>query len=244
MQGTVVEPARAGLDHAERILSKMPDLTVNHRLRQLLVSNLEAFDSKEIVDHERKNAAVALVVTNCQQPADIDEVIFDPDACDQAAFILTTRSARLNNHRGQRAFPGGRIDHGETAEQAALRELEEEIGLKLSNEHILGQLDDYATRSGYVITPIVFWGGSNLQMRANPDEVETIHAVPIKELLREDAPMLESIPESEQPVLKMPLGSRWFAAPTAAIAYQFREVAILGKSTRVAHFEQPYFAWK
>jgi hypothetical protein len=42
----------------------------------------------------------------------------------------------------------------------------------------------------------------------------------------------------------MPIGNDWFAAPTAAIAYQFREVAILGKQTRVAHFEQPYFAWK
>ena len=222
----------------------MPNLTVNQELRLLLTSNLNAFTSKAIIDHERKNAAVAVVVTNCQQPADIDEVVFDPDACDQAAFILTTRSARLNNHRGQRAFPGGRIDNGETAEQAAMRELEEEIGLKLGTEHILGRLDDYATRSGYVITPIVFWAGSNLQMKANPDEVETIHAVPIKELLREDAPMLETIPESEHPVLKMPLGSRWFAAPTAAIAYQFREVAILGRSTRVAHFEQPYFAWR
>ena len=62
--------------------------------------------------------------------------------------------------------------------------------------------------------------------------------------MRDDAPILESIPESEHPVLKMPLGDDWFAAPTAAIAYQFREVGILGKSTRVAHFEQPYFAWK
>ena len=81
-------------------------------------------------------------------------------------------------------------------------------------------------------------------MTANPDEVEAIHPVPLKELLRQDAPILEAIPESEHPVLKMPLGNEWFAAPTAAIAYQFREVAILGRSTRVAHFEQPYFAWR
>ncbi len=244
MQRAIVEFTRTRFNHAKSALNRMLDLTANHELRLLLASNLNAFTCEAIIDHEKKNAAVAVVVTNCQQPADIDEVVFDPDACDQAAFILTTRSDRLNNHRGQRAFPGGRIDNGETAEQAALRELEEEIGLKLGTEHILGRLDDYATRSGYAITPIVLWGGSNLQMMANPDEVETIHAVPIKELLRYDAPMLETIPESEHPVLKMPLGSRWFAAPTAAIAYQFREVAILGKSTRVAHFEQPYFAWR
>jgi hypothetical protein len=81
-------------------------------------------------------------------------------------------------------------------------------------------------------------------LRANPDEVERIHRVPLLELLREDAPMLETIPESRHPVLKMPLGDDWFAAPSAAIAYQFREVALHGRSTRVAHFEQPYFAWQ
>jgi hypothetical protein len=90
----------------------------------------------------------------------------------------------------------------------------------------------------------VVWGGSQLNLVANPDEVESIHRIPISELLRKDSPILESIPESDKPVIKMPLGNDWFAAPTAAIAYQFREVAILGKNTRVAHFEQPLFAWK
>lgn len=222
----------------------MLDLTANQGLRRLLAYNLKSFDSQTITDNEKKRAAVAVVITSCQQPANIAEIRYDSDACDQAAFILTTRSARLNNHRGQRAFPGGRVDKGETIEQAALRELDEEIGLKLGAEHILGRLDDYATRSGYVITPIVVWAGNDLQMTANPDEVEAIHPVPLKELLRQDAPILEAIPESEHPVLKMPLGNEWFAAPTAAIAYQFREVAILGRSTRVAHFEQPYFAWR
>ena len=116
--------------------------------------------------------------------------------------------------------------------------------MKLGRRNILGRLDDYATRSGFVISPIVVWGGSNLALKANPDEVETIHHIPVIELLRDDAPILESIPESQHPVLKMPIGNDWFAAPTAAIAYQFREVGILGKQTRVAHFEQPYFAWK
>jgi hypothetical protein len=62
--------------------------------------------------------------------------------------------------------------------------------------------------------------------------------------LREDAPILEGLAGCEHPVLKMPLGNDWVAAPTAAIAYQFREVAMLGKATRVAHFEQPRFAWR
>jgi len=157
--------------------------------------------------------------------------------------LLTTRSAHLNTHRSQRAFPGGRIDGNESAEQAALRELHEEVGLNLDDGLILGRLDDYATRSGYVITPIVVWAGLDPQLKANPEEVESIHPIPVKELTRSDAPILEKIPESKHPVLKMPLGNEWFAAPTAAIAYQFREVALLGNDTRVAHFEQPYFAW-
>ena len=99
-------------------------------------------------------------------------------------------------------------------------------------------------RSGFVISPIVVWSGYDARLRANPGEVECIHRVPLGELLREDAPILETIPESENPVLKMPLGDDWFAAPSAAIAYQFREVALLGRETRVAHFEQPYFAWQ
>jgi len=222
----------------------MNDLTTNQQLRETLFDNLNNFSIQAITDHDKKHAAVAVVVTNCDRSANIANIKFDEDACDQAAFILTTRSAKLNNHRGQRAFPGGRIDAGETAEQAALRELEEEVGLQLGAGEILGRMDDYATRSGYVITPIVIWAGNNVTMRANPDEVELIHRIPVRELLRHDAPILESIPESQYPVLKMPIGDEWFAAPTAAIAFQFREVALLGRSTRVVNFEQPYFAWR
>ena len=153
-------------------------------------------------------------------------------------------NALQSSHAGQRAYPGGRVDPGETVEQAALRELEEEVGLKLDSSSVLGRLDDYATRSGYVITPIVVWGGSNVELKPNPGEVDLIHRIPLSELMRDEAPILETIDESEHPVLKMPLGDEWFAAPSAAIAYQFREVALLGRSTRVAHYEQPHFAWK
>lgn len=219
-------------------------LKLNNRLRDHIASNLQKLDVRVFDATHQKHAAVAVIVTNCHSGACLGDISFDQAAVDHAAVILTTRSASLTHHAGQRAFPGGRIDHGETPEQAALRELHEEVGVKLSRKNILGRLDDYATRSGFVITPVVIWGGSNLALKANPDEVEMIHHIPVSELLRDDAPILESIPESQHPVLKMPIGNDWFAAPTAAIAYQFREVAILGKQTRVAHFEQPYFAWK
>ena len=208
-----------------------------------IARNLAQHEVVELENGDRKHAAVAFTLVNCSEPANIANIAFSVQEQGQAAFILTTRAARLSSHAGQRAFPGGRIDPGETVEQAALRELEEEVGLKLDSSRILGRLDDYATRSGYVISPVVVWGGSNTRLVPNPAEVDHIHRVPLVELLREDLPILEAIAESEHPVIKMPLGDEWFAAPSAAIAYQFREVALLGRGTRVAHYEQPYFAW-
>jgi len=219
-------------------------LSFNSRLRDHIAANLARLDLRCIDATAKKHAAVAITITNCNANADFGEIPFSDTDAGLAAFILTIRAANMKNHAGQRAFPGGRIDTGETPEQAVLRELYEEVGLKLDQQSVLGQLDDYATRSGFVITPFVIWGGSQLNLIANPDEVESIHRIPVSELLRKDSPILESIPESDSPVIKMPLGNDWFAAPTAAIAYQFREVAMLGKNTRVAHFEQPLFAWK
>jgi 8-oxo-dGTP pyrophosphatase MutT (NUDIX family) len=213
-------------------------------LLDLITRNLARHNVAELEPCERIHAAVAFTLVDCSEPANIANIPFPQEMRQQAAYILTTRATRLSSHAGQRAYPGGRVDPGETVEQAALRELEEEVGLKLDSSSVLGRLDDYATRSGYVITPIVVWGGSNVELKPNPGEVDLIHRIPLSELMRDEAPILETIDESEHPVLKMPLGDEWFAAPSAAIAYQFREVALLGRSTRVAHYEQPHFAWK
>jgi hypothetical protein len=114
----------------------------------------------------------------------------------------------------------------------------------LAPERVMGCLDDYTTRSGFTITPVVIWGGTGVELTPNPVEVASVHRIPIAELMRADAPILEDIPESQHPVLLMPVGHSWIAAPTAAMLYQFREVVIMGNATRVAHFEQPYFAWQ
>ena len=157
----------------------------------------------------------------------------------RAALILTRRSSALRDHAGQWALPGGRIDDGETPEQTALREMTEEVGLTLAPDAVLGRLDDFVTRSGYAITPVVVWAGPGRVLQRNPAEVERIHRIPIDEFMRADAPLLEEQEDSDHPVLRMPVGDSWIAAPTAAMLFQFREVCIAGRATRVAHYEQP-----
>lgn len=165
-----------------------------------------------------------------------------PDHAGAAAFLLTRRAEGLRSHRAQWALPGGRVDDGEDATGAALRELDEE--LSVTDVDVLGVLDDFPTRSGYRITPVVLWAAGRVVLRPNPDEVSAAYRIPLAELLRPDAPRLVDHPDLEQPVLQMPVYDRIIHAPTAAVLYQFREVALRGNDVAVAHFEQPPFAWR
>ncbi len=209
-------------------------------LRERLVN----FQPQAMDPAGRKCAAVALVVVEAGLGADVQGMPSHAAWSADPALLLTRRAAGLSSHAGQWALPGGRMDAGETAEQTALRELHEEVGLSLPAGAVLGRLDDYATRSGYVITPVLVWAGAARQLNANPAEVDSIHRIPVSELLRADAPLLNQPKSQAQPVLRMPIGERWIAAPTAAFLYQFREVVLLGLHTRVAHFDQPFFAWR
>ena len=148
----------------------------------------------------------------------------------------------MKDHPGQWAFPGGRIDAGETPEEAARREVSEEVGL--TDLELLGRLDDYPTRSGYVITPFVFWAGVHAEPVPEPGEVQSIHRIGITELLRTASPRFVTIPESDRPVIQVPVGGDLIHAPTGAVMYQFRAVAFDGGHERVDEYEQPVFAWR
>jgi 8-oxo-dGTP pyrophosphatase MutT (NUDIX family) len=212
--------------------------------RALIAARLAEFELAVAPEHSARAAAVAVIVVDAGHGAGCNGLPSHADWQSHAALVLTRRSSKLRNHAGQWAFPGGRLDSGETPEQAALREMHEEIGLALGPEHIVGRLDDFVTRSGFVMTPVVIWGGAQRAFEPNPDEVDSVHRIPVAELLRADAPLLDHVADDAPPVLRMPIGTDWIAAPTAAILYQFREVCVLGRPTRVAHFDQPQFAWR
>src|SRR5215831_13623732 len=125
-----------------------------------------------------------------------------------------------------------------------MRELQEEVRRSLPPCSVLGLLEDYPTRSGYVITPIVLWAGSAAELAQNPREVASVPRVPLADLERPGVPRLRRIPESDRPVISIPMAGAHVHAPTAAIVFQLREVVVRGEATRVAHFEQPVFAWR
>ena len=180
---------------------------------------------------ELKPAAVAITLVDAG------------DGSGETAFLLTRRAAELRAHGGQWALPGGRCDAGETLQEAALRELHEELGLMLPPENILGVLDDYASRSGYAIAPVVAWLDDPGALAPNPSEVASVHLIRLDQIAREDAVSFETIAESIRPLIRLNIGDHDIHAPTAALVYQLREL-VAGRVTRVADLEQPVFAWR
>ena len=232
-------------------------------LRSRVASNLDRHDRVELPLDGRRHAAVAILLVDSVAGSDQidpfgatadDLSVIPSDVSDLdgrmagvaggASFVLCRRSAGLNRHASQWALPGGRLDGDERAIDAALRETEEEIGVRVGDDSVLGLLDDYATRSGYVITPVVVWGGSDIDIVPHPDEVLAAYRIGLHELTRDDSPRFVTIPESDRPVVQVPLGGDLIHAPTGALLVQFRWVALDGRiNERVGDFEQPVFAW-
>src|SRR6195256_5235719 len=157
-----------------------------------------------------KRAAVAIALT-------------EAEAGGGTTFLLPRRAATLRSHAAQWALPGGRCDHGETQAQAALRELHEELGVGLGEDDVLGLLDDYPTRSGYLITPVVVWAAPSAAISPNPDEVASVHRIALGDIERADAFDFTAIPESTRRVVRFRHAGQFIHAPTAALIYQFRE---------------------
>lgn len=209
----------------------MIDFPFTGAWREEVARRVAAFPHETGDDSGLKRAAVCIAL------AESDD---DPS---QTAFLLTRRQSTLRAHAGQWALPGGRCDAGETHAETALRELDEEIGLKLGRGAVLGTLDAYKTRSGYAITPVVVWVGESHAIMPNPDEVAAVYRVPLAQIAAEEAAIFITIPESDRPVIRLAVRDRHIHAPTAALLYQFAEL-LHGRITRVGHLEQPVFAWK
>lgn len=230
-------------------------------LRERVRENLARHQRREVTDPKKRRAAVAVVLVDSElgedrvDPAPVDDWIAGRplsetldgrmvDVSGGAAFLLCRRTSRLSSHAAQWALPGGRLDPGETVVEAALRELHEEVGVQLPDGSVLGLLDDYPTRSGYIITPVVIWGGGRLEPRPAPDEVVAVYRVGMHHLRREDSPRFITIPESPRPVVQIPLGNDLIYAPTGAVLLQLRWLGLEGRHDPVDGLEQPVFAWK
>ena len=247
------------------------EIAHDESLRERLSANLARHDVQRHPGEGRKHAAVAVIVLDSDAelhgadpafrgltaeerremlaavPGAADDPMLTGDVegtAGGAAVLLTRRGSHLRGHGGQWALPGGRLDAGETPLEAAMREADEEVGLRLTSDDLLGRLDDYPTRSGYVISPFVFWLSDDRDPVANPAEVASVHRVSMRELIRDDSPRFVSIPESDRPVVQVPIGGDLIHAPTGAVLYQFRAVAYDGLNTRVDELEQPVFAWR
>ncbi len=195
-----------------------------HALRTRIEGHLAGFERVAIETEGRRRAAVAIVLA--PTPAG-------------PAFLLTRRALHMRRGAGNYALPGGNVDAGEDAVDAARRETDEELGVKLSREAALGLLDDFVTLGGHVVTPVVFWTPEPVSLVPNPEEVHAAWHIPLADLDHPRAPRRVRNPAGGPAILRMFAQGSWVNPPTAAWLYQFREVCLHGRPCRTDGIGQP-----
>lgn len=193
-------------------------------LRARIESHLAGFERRALEVGDRRHAAVAIVLS----PTDAGP-----------AYLLTRRALHMRRGAGNYALPGGNVDPGEDAIDAALRETHEELGVRLEREAALGLLDDFVTLGGHVVTPVVLWSPAPLTITPNPEEVHDAWFVPLSDLDHPRAPRREAHPNGGPSILRMFSRGSWINPPTAAWLYQFREVCLHGRPCRTDAIGQP-----
>jgi 8-oxo-dGTP pyrophosphatase MutT (NUDIX family) len=151
----------------------------------------------------------------------------------EPSVVFTQRTAHLNDHAGQVAFPGGRCDESDcTPERTALREAEEEIGLEASRVEILGRLPEYLTSTGFSVTPVVGWAQPPMRYRPDPHEVADVFEVPLGFLLDPANHRYESAfyKGRLRHYWAMPFGDRFIWGATAGMLVTFQRIVTMTSS--------------
>ncbi|NQZ46717.1 MAG: CoA pyrophosphatase [Erythrobacter sp.] len=126
----------------------------------------------------------ALNRTDRQTPAAVLIAVIDRP---RPTILLTQRPNDMRDHPGQVAFPGGKIDPGEDAVSAALREAEEELALPRDQVRVIGASDLYQTGTGFAVTPVLAVAPPDLPLSPNPREVAAWFEAPLDLLLDPDS---------------------------------------------------------
>ncbi len=171
---SIMDPRRAPVVQIDSALPAIaPRLLLADSLRQAFVAHPhggepEIFRERSWTDRPPAKAAVLVALVQRQE----------------MHVLLTQRSASLSNHSGQIAFPGGRQDpEDRDINDTALREAWEEVGLARERVEIIGRLPEYATGSGFEVTPIVGLVQPPFHLQANPGEVDEVFEVPLSFLM-------------------------------------------------------------
>ncbi|MFQ6615156.1 MAG: NUDIX hydrolase [Fidelibacterota bacterium] len=156
-------------------------------------------------------------------------------------FILTERSSQVEHHQRQVSLPGGARETGESSEETALRETEEELGVPRERVSVLGRLTPLLIPvSGFRVYPFVGWSPEELDLTPDPVEVRSVHFASVAQLVNETSIRHEVRTirgkRVEVPFFQFDTVQVWGA--TALILGEFREVLMRARQKEISHESQ------